>query len=89
MLIKLIYLLSATFLFSSSAVLTNNHELLRQYKDFRKIFNKEKELDNGFENFVQNLNRIEMYNNEHNGCKMYLNRYSDENGDESVYNVCV
>jgi len=75
------------FIIPAVSILQNNNELRRQYNDYRKIFNKN-EVENGFENFVQNLNKIEVHNNEHSGCKLYLNRYSDQEGDNSVHNIC-
>jgi hypothetical protein len=61
-------------------------ELRRQYDDFLIRLNKvEKPLS--FETFVHNLNTIENFNEENNGCRMYLTQNSDVDIDE-VHTKC-
>lgn len=68
--------LFATLTAFSQAILTDNTELHRQYRDYRKVFRKEDIQPNGFENFVQNLNTIET-NNKESRCRAYLTKDSD------------
>lgn len=67
--------------------LTNQQELRRQYADFLNIFKKD-ETPLGFETFVQNLNTIEDYNKQNNGCRMYLTQHSDTFEDEFLHKKC-
>ena len=61
-------------------------ELRRQYDDFKNRLNKV-ETPLSFETFVYNLNTIENFNEEKNGCRMYLTQNSDVDIDE-VYTEC-
>jgi hypothetical protein len=61
-------------------------ELRRQYDDFKNRLNKV-ETPLSFETFVYNLNTIENFNEEKNGCRMYLTQNSDVNINE-VYTKC-
>jgi hypothetical protein len=67
--------------------LTNQQELRRQYSDFLNIFKKD-ETPLGFETFIQNLNTIEDYNKQNNGCRMYLTQHSDTFEDEFLHEKC-
>ena len=67
--------------------LTNQQELRRQYADFLNIFKKD-EIPLGFETFIQNLNTIEDYNKQNNGCRMYLTQHSDTFEDEFLHKKC-
>lgn len=61
-------------------------ELRRQYDDFLVRLNKiEKPLR--FETFVYNLNTIENFNDENNGCHMFLTQHSDEDINK-IYTKC-
>jgi len=61
-------------------------ELRRQYDDFLNRLNKvERPLS--FETFVYNLNTIENFNEENNGCRMYLTQNSDVDIDE-IHTEC-
>lgn len=84
---KVILVILSFFTFSSYSILTNLPELRRQYKDYLNIFDKS-ETSYGFENFVENLNKIEYNNNNNNGCKMYLTQYSDTFDSEPVLTKC-
>jgi len=80
-------ILSALFILSS-AYLSDNHELRRQYNNYLSLF-KKVEPTNGFETFVRNLNTIEEYNqNSHGDCRMYLTQYSDTFENKYIYNSC-
>ncbi len=87
MIFKLIISTLIIFLSSSNAYLTNMGELKRQYDNYLKIHNKA-ETSNSFEIFVQNLQRIEMFNSENSNCRMYLTQYSDTHDENSVYKKC-
>lgn len=62
-------------------------ELRMQYDDYLKIF-KKVERPNSFENFIHNLNTIENFNHENNGCRMYLTQHSDTFEDEYLHKRC-
>jgi hypothetical protein len=87
--LKLIISTLITFItFSSSnAYLTNMDELKRQYDNYRQI-HKKPVTENGFEIFVQNLQRIESFNAQHSGCRMYLTQYSDTLEDNAIFKRC-
>lgn len=74
-------------LYNSTAYLSNMKELTRQYLDYKKVFNKPDTI-NGFQLFVQNLNKIEEYNKNNPRCKMFLNRYSDTEDPNFGFNTC-
>ena len=61
-------------------------ELRRQYDDFKNRLNKV-ETPLSFETFVYNLNTIENFNDENNGCRMYLTQNSDLDINE-VHTKC-
>jgi hypothetical protein len=77
----------STLFILSSAYLSDNRELKRQYNDYLHIF-KKPEIPSGFETFVQNLNTIEVNNQQNNGCKMYLTQHSDTFKNVYIYNTC-
>ena len=80
-------IISALFILSS-AYLSDNQELRRQYNNYLSVF-KKTEISRGFETFVQNLNTIEVHNQNSNGeCKMYLTQYSDTFENKYIYNSC-
>ena len=87
-----IFCMISFIIIPSSAHLTNMGELRRQYADYRNIFKKtDAEPVNGFENFVQNLNRIEDYNKDYSsngGCKLFLTKHSDTDNEQSSYKTC-
>ena len=62
-------------------------ELKRQYDNYRQIHDKS-ETDYGFELFVQNLQRVELFNSENSECRMYLTQYSDTYEENAVYKKC-
>ena len=62
-------------------------ELKRQYDDFLKTF-KKSETVNSFETFVYNLNTLENFNDENNGCRMYLTQHSDTFENEYLHKIC-
>jgi len=70
-----------------NAYLTNMGELRRQYDNYRQIHDKP-ETDYGFELFVQNLQRVELFNSENSECRMYLTQYSDTYDENAVYKKC-
>ena len=84
MLKKILLLLSPLLSFS---YLIDNQELKRQYRDYLTIF-KKVERPFGFEAFVRNLNTVESFNKDNNGCKMYLTQYSDTFEKNHIYNTC-
>ena len=86
---KLIISTLITFLSFSrfNAYLTDMKELKRQYDNYRQIHDKS-ETDYGFELFVQNLQRVELFNSENSECRMYLTQYSDTYEDNAVYKKC-
>ena len=84
---KLIISTLLTILSFSTAYLTNMGELRRQYYNYRQIHDKS-ETDYGFELFVQNLQRVELFNSENSECRMYLTQYSDTYEDNAVYKKC-
>ena len=71
----------------SSAYLSDNQELRRQYNNYIHLF-KKRETPSGFETFIQNLNTIEVNNQQNNGCKMYLTQHSDTFENTYIYNTC-
>jgi len=73
-------------IFISGRKVAFQQELRRQYDDFLNRLNKV-ETPLGFETFVYNLNTIENFNEENNGCRMYLTQNSDVDIDE-VYTKC-
>jgi hypothetical protein len=77
----------SALLILSSAYLSDNQELRRQYNSYLRIF-KKSETPSGFETFAQNLNTIEVYNKQNNGCKMYLTQHSDTFENRYIYNTC-
>ena len=79
-------IISALFILSS-AYLSDNQELRRQYNNYLRLFKKRETLS-GFETFAQNLNTIEINNQQNNGCKMYLTQYSDTFENTYIYNTC-
>lgn len=85
MLKKIILFLSPIFIMSQKY--TFEDELKRQYKDYVKIFNKV-ETPYSFETFVDNLNTIENFNEQNNGCRMYLTQYSDSFENEYLHKKC-
>ena len=86
---KLIISTLITFLSFSrfNAYLTDMKELKRQYDNYRHIHDKS-ETDYGFELFVQNLQRVELFNSENSECRMYLTQYSDTYEENAVYKKC-
>ena len=70
-----------------NAYLTNMGELRRQYDNYRQIHDKS-ETSYGFELFVQNLQRVELFNSENSECRMYLTQYSDTYEENAVYKKC-
>lgn len=86
---KLIISTLITFLSFSrfNAYLTDMKELKRQYDNYRQIHDKS-ETDYGFELFVQNLQRVELFNSENSECRMYLTQYSDTYEENAVYKKC-
>lgn len=61
-------------------------ELRRQYDDYLNRLNKiEKSFS--FETFIHNLNIIENFNEENNGCRMFLTQHSDEDINK-IYKKC-
>ena len=91
MMFKLIISTLITFLSFSrySAYLTNMGELKRQYDNYRQIHRKP-ETENGFELFVENLQRIESFNSQNtdSGCRLYLTQYSDTIEENAIYKRC-
>jgi hypothetical protein len=91
MMFKLIISTLITFLSFSryNAYLTNMDELKRQYDNYLQIHRKSK-TENGFELFVENLQRIESFNsqNSDSGCRLYLTQYSDTIEENAVYKRC-
>ena len=85
MLKKIILLLCPILIMSQKH--TFQDELKRQYKDYLKIFNKV-ETAYSFETFVHNLNIIQDFNDENNGCKMYLTQHSDSFENEYIHKKC-
>ena len=83
---KLFILLIAP-LFVSGFRKNFHNELRRQYDDYLKIF-KKTETPYSFDSFVHNLNTIENFNKENNGCKMYLTQHSDTFEDEYIHKKC-
>ena len=75
MMFKLIISTLITFMSFSryNAYLTNMDELKRQYDNYRQIHRKPA-TENGFELFVENLQRIESYNSQNtdSGCRLYF-----------------
>lgn len=71
----------------TSAYLTDNNELRRQYTNYLKIFDKV-ETASSFEIFVQNLNAIEIYNKDNSDCRMYLTQHSDTFEDVYILKKC-
>jgi len=86
---KLIISTLITFLSFSrfNAYLTDMKELKRQYDNYRQIHDKS-ETSYGFELFVQNLQRVELFNSENSECRMYLTQYSDTYEENAVYKKC-
>ena len=86
---KLIISTLITFLSFSrfNAYLTDMKELKRLYDNYRQIHDKS-ETDYGFELFVQNLQRVELFNSENSECRMYLTQYSDTYEENAVYKKC-
>lgn len=71
------------------SILFDNNELKKQYNNFRKIYKKQDMIENGYENFITNLHKIENFNqNRNNNCKLYLTQYSDTDNDSAIYNTC-
>ena len=62
-------------------------ELKRQYNDFLSTF-KKVETPFSFETFVYNLNTVENFNEENNGCRMYLTQHSDTFANEYLHKKC-
>ena len=91
MMFKLIISTLITFLSFSryNAYLTNMGELKRQYDNYRQIHRKP-ETENGFELFVENLQRIESFNSQNtdSGCRLYLTQYSDTIEENAIYKRC-
>ena len=83
----LIKLLLMSMFYLSQSILTDNNELRRQYENYAELYDKQKS-HHGFQNFVENLGRIEHYNQNNAGCKMFLTQYSDTAEYNSVYNTC-
>ena len=65
-----------------------HQELRRQYNDYLKIFEKV-ETQNSFDIFIENLNTIQSFNNENNGCRMYLTQHSDTFENEYLHKKCL
>lgn len=85
MLKKIILFLSPIFIMTQKH--TFQDELKRQYQDYLKIFNKV-ETPYSFETFIHNLNIIQNFNEQNNGCKLYLTQYSDSLENENTHKKC-
>lgn len=85
---KILNILLLSLLPFGLSILYDNNELKRQYNNFRKMYKKQDIIENGYENFIMNLHKIENFNKINNSCKLYLTQYSDTDGESSVYNTC-
>ena len=65
----------------------NNDELRRQYLNYRIIHNKE-ETPYGYDLFVENLQKVEIFNANNVDCRMYLTQYSDTHDEQSTLTKC-
>lgn len=71
----------------SNGYLKNDNELRRQYLNYRKIHDKE-ETPYGYDLFVKNLQKVEVFNANNIDCRMYLTQYSDTYEDQSTLTKC-
>ena len=81
---NIFFILFPIFVYGRKAAF--QQELRRKYDDFKNRLNKV-ETPLSFETFVYNLNTIENFNEENNGCRMYLTQNSDVDIDE-VFTEC-
>lgn len=71
----------------SNGYLKNDNELRRQYLNYRKIHDKE-ETPYGYDLFVKNLQKVEIFNANNVDCRMYLTQYSDTYEEQSTLTKC-
>jgi hypothetical protein len=81
---KLFFILCPIFVYARKGAF--QQELRRQYDDFLNRLNKV-ETPLSFETFVYNLNTVQNFNEENNGCRMYLTQNSDINRND-VHKKC-
>ena len=81
---KLLFILFPFFVYARKVAF--QQELRRQYGDFLNRLNKV-ETPLSFETFVYNLNTVQNFNDENNGCRMYLTQNSDVNRND-VHKKC-
>jgi hypothetical protein len=87
MFLKLLYSVLFSLLALSNGYLKNENELKRQYSNYRQIHNKE-ETPYGYNLFLKNLQKVEIFNANNVDCRMYLTQYSDTYDEQSTVTKC-